>query len=63
MASCIGTNVDEVVGSTHNLFVVLHDNHRVAQCLQFLEYLDQAVSVAGMQSDAWLIKDVERPYE
>ena len=29
-ASCIRTNIYQVVGSTHDIFVVLYYNHRIA---------------------------------
>ena len=44
--ACIGANVNQVVGGPHDLLVVLNDDHRVADGLQFLKYVNQSVCVA-----------------
>ena len=58
-SSCIRSHVDEVVCGPHDLLVVLHDDHRVAQRLQFFQYVDQTVRIATVQSDAGLVEDIQ----
>ena len=38
---------------------MLHHNDGIAQRLQFLEDMNQAVGVAGVQSDAGFVKDIK----
>ena len=57
-ASGIGTNVNEIVGGTHNLFVVLNHHHGVAQFLQLLEYMNEPCSVTAMKPEGGFIEDI-----
>ena len=59
MASCAGTDVDEIVGIEHGFFVVFHHNDRVANVAQFLERLDEALVIALMQADAGLVQNIQ----
>ena len=63
MPACIRTDVDEIVGSTHDFLVVLHHDDGIAQRLQFLQYMNESGGVAAMQADAGFVEDVERAYE
>ncbi len=54
-SSGIRTHVDEVVGGTHHLLVMLHDDHGITQSLQLLEHLDEPVGIPAVQSDAGLV--------
>ena len=58
-----GTDVHDPVRRADHLFLVLHDDHRVAQVAQLFQHADQAVGVARMQSDRGFVEDVERPRE
>jgi len=62
-ASGLRTYVDDVVGRTDNLFVVLHHHHGIAQLLQLAEHTDKFLSVAAMEADARLVQYVERPHQ
>ena len=62
-ASCIWTDVDEIVGCAHDFFVMFDHDNRIAETLEFLEHMNESVGVACMESDAGLIKDVETAYE
>ena len=44
--SCVGTDVDEMVGGAHDLLVVFHHDHRIAYGLQLLQHVDEPVCVA-----------------
>ena len=53
-------HVDEVVGDTHDVRVVLDDDDGVALVAQLLEQLGQPMHVARMEADARLVEDVHR---
>ncbi len=53
------TEVENAVASAHDIRIVLDDQDGVAEVAQILEYLDEAVCVAGMQSDGRLVQHVE----
>lgn len=59
----LGTYVHDVVGGADHLFLVLDDDHRVAQIAQLPEHLDKPVRVARMQADRGFVEDVERAGE
>ncbi len=58
-----GTDIDKIIGSTHNLFVVLYHYHGVAQLLQLSQYLDESVGITAMESDTWLVEDIHAAHE
>ncbi len=58
-----GAHVDEVVGRAHRLFVVLDDDHRVAEVAQAQQGVDEAPVVALVQADRGLVEDVEHADE
>ena len=62
-SSGIGTDVDEVVGGTHDFLVVLHYHHCIAQLLQLSEHLDEAVGVTAVETDARLVEDIDAAHE
>ncbi len=62
-ATGIRSDIDEVVGSTHNLFVVLDNDNSIALVAQFLENMDESVGVAGMETNAGFVEDIERAHE
>ena len=59
MHACTGADIDEVIGLQHHLFIVFDDNDRVACIPQRLQALDEALVVPLVQTDAWLIQDVQ----
>ena len=50
--------IDHMVGLANRIFVVLHHDHRVAEIAQVRERIEQALVVALMQADRWLIENV-----
>ena len=62
-ASCIGPDVDEIVGCAHDFFVMFDHDNCIAKTLELLEHMDESVGVACVESDTGLIKDVEAAYE
>ena len=56
-------HVDDVLGGPDDVGVVLDDDDRVADVLERLEDLDEAVVVAGVEADRGLVEDEERPDE
>ena len=58
-----GAHVDQVVGGAHHRFVVLDDDHGVAEVAQAFERADQARVVGGVQADSRLVADVEHTHQ
>ena len=58
-AACAGAEIENVVGVADGVFVVLDDQHGVAEVAQFFEGLDQAVVVALVQADGGLVEHVK----
>ena len=54
-----GTEVEDVVGLTDGVFVVLDDEHGVAQVAQVFECGDESLVVALVQADRGLVEHVE----
>ena len=54
----LGTNVDNPVGSLHDLLVMLDHHHSVAEVAQTLEHTDQLLRIAGMQTYRRLVENV-----
>ena len=52
-------DVDDVVGGANRLFVVFDDEHGVAEVAQRAERFEQRLIVARMQTDGWLVQNVE----
>ncbi len=51
--------VENVIGVADGVFVVLNDQHRVAQVAQLLKRLDEAVVVALVQADGRLVEHIK----
>ena len=62
-ASGSRSHIDHIVCRQHHVFVVLHDNHRVADVPQFLQRADESAVVALVESDARFVEDVEHVHE
>ena len=54
-----GTQVHDVVGAADRLFIVLDDEHGVAQIAQLFERGEQAAVVARVQADGRLVEHVK----
>jgi hypothetical protein len=48
-------NIYDKICFSYSLFVVLHDDHGIAQIAQPFERLEQSNVIALMEPDAWLI--------
>ena len=55
------TDIQHVIGEPDGVFVVLDDNHGVAEVAQPLQCFQQACVVALMQADRGLIQHVQHP--
>ena len=55
VASSPGSQIDDIVGSTNRILIVLDHQHGVAKIAQVFERQQQAIVVAMMQSDRWFI--------
>ena len=58
-AAGAGAKVENVIGVADGLFVVLDDQHGVAQVAQPFQGLNQAVVVALVQADGGLVENIE----
>ena len=63
IAPGIGSDVDDIVGSTHHLLIMLDDNNCVAQVPQAMDDTDEALSITLVEADTRFVQDVERAYE
>ena len=59
MLARAGSEIDDPVGGFHRVFVVLDDEHGVAQIAHRLQRLDQARLIARMQADAGFVEHVQ----
>src|SRR5581483_1179655 len=57
------SHLDDVIGGTDGIFIVLYHDHTVADVTQLLEGCDHLEVVAWMQADAWLIQYVEHAHK
>ncbi len=55
-----GADVDEVVGSLHDGLLVLDNDERVSFVAEAVHDADEAVDVAWVEADCWLVEDEER---
>src|SRR5437879_1910383 len=53
------TKVNDVIGATNGVFIVLDDQHRVAEIAQAFQRLQQSLVVPLMQADTRLIENIE----
>ena len=58
-----GAHVDDVIGAVDRLFVVLDDDHGVADVAQMLQGVEETAVVALMQADGRLVEDIGHPDE
>ena len=58
-----GADIKDVVGLADRLFVVFHHDHRIALIPQVLERRQQAVVIALVQADGWLVEHIENAGE
>ena len=52
------TNIHNVVGRTHGILIMFHDNQRISQILKIHQCMQQLVIVPLMQSDTRLIQNI-----
>ena len=57
------TDVYDVVGGSHDVLVVFHHYHRVAQIAQLFQHLDQAVGVARVETDGGLVEYIHTAHQ
>ena len=57
------TDINNVVGTTHHVFIVLNHDNCVAKVAQLLQRTDKSLVVALMKSDRWLVENIEYVYK
>ena len=63
MLSSTGTEVEQSVGLLHDLRIVFHHEQRVAGVTQPVHDADDALHIAGMQSDGGFIQHEQRVHQ
>ena len=58
-----GTNIDDKIGRTHGLLIMLDDDERISQVAQLFQSVQQLAVVALMQADARLVKNVQHTHQ
>jgi len=59
MPSRAGAEIDDIVRAANGLFIVLHDQHGVAQVAQVFERSQQPAVVAVVQADRRLVQHIQ----
>ena len=57
--SSLWTDVDDVVGGCHDVGVVLDDDDGVSFVNEAVEDEDELFDIVGVETDAWLLDEVE----
>src|SRR5690348_14472408 len=63
VSASMRTHIDNIVRYFYNIWIMFHDNHRIALITQLFQQLVQAVNVTGMQPDTWLVEDIHHIYQ
>ena len=58
-----GAEIENAIRGAHDIGIVLDHQDGVSQVAQVVQNLDQAMSVAAVQSDGRLVQHVQRPYQ
>ena len=56
---CFRSDIDDIIGSTHGVFIVFDDDERIAQVAQALESFQELVVVPLVQADGRFVQDIE----
>ncbi len=59
VSACQWTNVNDVIRRLDDFLIMLNDNNRITQGLQFSQYLDETLRVSRMKPDTRLVKDIQ----
>jgi hypothetical protein len=54
-----GAEIEDVVGLTDGVFIMLDDEHGVAEVAEVFKRFDEALVVALMQADGWLVENIK----
>src|SRR5258708_39022600 len=57
--ACSGAEVDDEIGAANGVFIVLDDEHGVAEIAELLEGAEEAIVVTGVQADGRLVENVQ----
>jgi len=63
MLACTWPHVDDEVGGANGIFIMLDNDHGIAQITQFSQGRKQAVVITLMQSDGGLIEHIHHAGE
>ena len=57
--SCLRSNINQKVSSTHDLFIMLDNNNGITYVAQTFEHRYKSRRIPGMQTDARLVKNIQ----
>ena len=59
LSACLRTDIYNPVGSSHHILIMFYYDDGITQVAQFLQTVDESLVVSLVQTDTWLIEDVE----
>lgn len=63
MDSSPGTDIDDISTLVHDIFVMFDDYDTVSDSGESLQILDEHLIITRMETDGWLIEDIDDPLE
>src|SRR5690554_2704862 len=63
MDARIWADVDDLISSLHDFFLMFHYNDRITEIPQGSQYRDQTIRGPGMEADAGFIQDIHGTYQ
>ena len=59
LSACLRTDIYNPVGSSHHILIMFYYDDGITQVAQFLQTVDESLVVSLVQTDTWLVEDVE----
>ena len=59
LSACLRTDIYNPVGSSHHILIMFYNDDGITQVAQFLQTVDESLVVSLMQTDTWLVENVE----
>lgn len=63
MYSSVGTDIDDIVTLSHDIFIMLNHNYRISDGGETLQIFDEHPVIPRMKPNRWFIEDVDNPFE
>ena len=59
LSACLRTDIYNPVGCSHHILIMFYYDDGITQVAQFLQTVDESLVVSLVQTDTWLVEDVE----